>query len=63
MSGGIIDRIEVYRASDGWRWRAKARNNETVGTGEAYESKASLLQTVAGTFENIRVVELDEADD
>jgi len=31
--------IEAYKASDGWRWRLKARNHEVIAHGEAYLTK------------------------
>jgi uncharacterized protein YegP (UPF0339 family) len=37
-------KITVYRAADGWRWRAQAANGEIVSeSGEAYEHKSHLL--------------------
>lgn len=59
----MIDRLEVYRAEDGWRWRAKARNHETVGVGEAYGNRRDLLDMLAGSFEGIPIVELDADDE
>jgi uncharacterized protein YegP (UPF0339 family) len=33
-------KITVYRAADGWRWRAQAANGEIVGeSSKAYENK------------------------
>jgi uncharacterized protein YegP (UPF0339 family) len=33
-------KVMVYRAEDGWRWRAIADNGEIVSeSGEAYENK------------------------
>jgi hypothetical protein len=33
-------KITVYRAEDGWRWRARAANGEIVSeSGEAYENR------------------------
>jgi len=34
--------IETYKASDGWRWRLKARNHEVIAHGEAYLTKWNL---------------------
>ena len=31
-----ITTVEVYKAKDGWRWRAKARNGRVIAVGEAY---------------------------
>ena len=38
--------IEVYRGSDGWRWRAIAPNGEIVANGEAYTRKGSAKRGV-----------------
>jgi uncharacterized protein YegP (UPF0339 family) len=38
--------IRVYRAIDGWRWRAEAANGEVVSeSGEAYENKSWAIQS------------------
>jgi uncharacterized protein YegP (UPF0339 family) len=38
-------KITVYRAEDGWRWRARAANGEIVSeSGEAYENKAYVVE-------------------
>jgi len=38
-------KIVVYRAIDGWRWRAEAPNGEIVSeSGEAYENKSYALE-------------------
>jgi uncharacterized protein YegP (UPF0339 family) len=38
-------KITVYRAADGWRWRAQADNGEIVSeSGEAYENKAYAIE-------------------
>jgi uncharacterized protein YegP (UPF0339 family) len=37
--------IRVYRAIDGWRWRAEAANGEVVSeSGEAYENKSYAVE-------------------
>jgi uncharacterized protein YegP (UPF0339 family) len=39
-------KIRVYRAIDGWRWRAEAANGEVVSeSGEAYENKSWAIQS------------------
>jgi hypothetical protein len=30
------DRLECYKAPDGWRWRRVAPNGEEIASGEAY---------------------------
>jgi uncharacterized protein YegP (UPF0339 family) len=38
-------KITVYRAIDGWRWRAEAANGEIVSeSGEAYENKSYAME-------------------
>lgn len=37
----MAGRVEIYRASDGWRWCAVAPNGEIVATGEAYSRRFS----------------------
>ena len=38
-------KITVYRAIDGWRWRAEAATGEIVSeSGEAYENKSYALE-------------------
>jgi uncharacterized protein YegP (UPF0339 family) len=38
-------KITVYRAQDGWRWRARASNDEIVSeSGEAYENKSYAIE-------------------
>lgn len=32
----MADHIEVYRTTDGWRWRRVAGNNEIIASGEAH---------------------------
>jgi uncharacterized protein YegP (UPF0339 family) len=38
-------KITVYRAADGWRWRARAANGEIVSESrEAYENKSYAIE-------------------
>jgi len=38
------DTWEIYKASDGWRWRRKAPNGQTVGSShEAYVNKSDCI--------------------
>ena len=63
MSGGMLDRIEVYQDDKGeYRYRGKARNNETVATGEGYKEKRDALATAARLFPNVPVLELEPDD-
>jgi len=62
MSGGMLDRIEIYKDDKGeYRYRGKARNNETVATGEGYKEKRDALATVSRLFPNVPVV--DDSED
>lgn len=38
------DRLEVYEADDGWRWRRVAANNRVLCTGEAHTREADADQ-------------------
>ncbi len=59
----MLDRIEVYRDDKGeYRYRGKARNHETVATGEGYKEKRDALATVARLFPNVPVLELEPPD-
>lgn len=55
--------ITIYRASDGWRWRARTRNGRIIAdSGEAYVSKSNAENGItalaeafkAGSYEVIR---------
>jgi uncharacterized protein YegP (UPF0339 family) len=38
-------KITVYRAADGWRWRARADNGEIVSeSAEAYKNKSYAIE-------------------
>ncbi|MGW8565680.1 YegP family protein [Isoptericola sp. NPDC055881] len=40
-------RIEIYEATDGWRWRLKARNGRIVAdSAEAYTRRRDVLRAV-----------------
>lgn len=41
----MADKLIVYKAKDGWRWKRLAGNNKTVSeSGEAYERLAYALE-------------------
>jgi len=46
----MSEQVEVYRASDGWRFRHRAANGEIDAQGEAYENRADCVDTVARLF-------------
>lgn len=39
--------FQVYKGKDGWRWRLKAANHETIAHGEAYKERADCLHGIA----------------
>lgn len=43
--------IEIYKSSDGWRWRVKGKNGEIVAGGEAYSTRASAMRGVTTLIE------------
>jgi uncharacterized protein YegP (UPF0339 family) len=43
-------KVTIYKADDGWRWRAQAANNEIVAHGEAYENKADAQHAIDLVF-------------
>ncbi len=58
MSGGILDRIEVFKDDKGeYRYRGKARNHETVATGEGYKRRADVLDVVARLFPGVPIID------
>lgn len=38
------DRLEVYEAADGWRWKRVAANNRTLCTGESHDREDHALR-------------------
>lgn len=45
--------IEIYKAPDGYRWRAKAQNGEIVASGEAYTTLAHALDATWDIFPDV----------
>jgi uncharacterized protein YegP (UPF0339 family) len=39
--------FQIYKGKDGWRWRLKAANHETVAVGEAYRDRGDCLHAIA----------------
>lgn len=65
MPPSNIDRIEIYESTDGYRWRAKAGNNEILAEGEAYESRSNAHRAVSEIYPDIpedMVVDLEEPE-
>lgn len=38
--------FQIYKGKDGWRWRLKAANHETVAVGEAYNDRGDCLHAI-----------------
>lgn len=58
-----MNRYEWYKASDGYRWRLKSRNNKIVASGEAYKTKSGVLRGIEAhrrTAMTPQVYEVDE---
>ena len=56
------NRFEIYEATDGFRWRLRASNGETVCVGEAYTRKDDVyraIETVRGIALRASVEEVD----
>lgn len=51
----VVTDVEVYKADDGWRWRAKAGNGEIVASGESYERRADLLDLVERMYPDAEI--------
>jgi uncharacterized protein YegP (UPF0339 family) len=45
-----VNEVEIYKADDGWRWRAKAGNGEIVATGESHGTAADAQRAAMGVF-------------
>ena len=50
--------VEVYEASDGWRFRAIGGNGEIMATGEAFTRKASAKRAAKRLFPGWPIVVL-----
>jgi len=50
-------KIKVYKAKDGWRWRAEARNGKiTADSGEAYTREAGATRARAAFIRAVRAM-------
>ena len=50
-------KIKVYKAKDGWRWRAVARNGKiTADSGEAYTREAGATRARAAFIWAVRAM-------
>lgn len=50
MDSSSVDRVEIYNAADGWRWRALGANNEPLAHGEAYTRQADAKRAVQDMY-------------
>lgn len=57
-----VTEIEVYEGDDGWRWRAKAGNGETVATGEQHGSFSDARRAAQDVFPGVPIIRAQEAD-
>jgi uncharacterized protein YegP (UPF0339 family) len=48
-----VQKIEIYKAPDGLRWRAVAKNGEIVASGEAYTTMQHVLDATWAIFPNV----------
>lgn len=53
MESNVV-KTEVYRAADGYRWRAIAKNGEIVCTGEAHDTRTDAGRAATGVFPAIK---------
>jgi uncharacterized protein YegP (UPF0339 family) len=54
-------RYELYRATDGWRWRLRAANGEIVAAGEAYRNRGDCCRAVGLLMDTDRQTPFVEA--
>lgn len=53
-----VTHAELYRASDGWRFRIKAANGEPIASGEAYVDRRDAVAAIAALNPDLEVVEV-----
>ena len=62
-------RLQVYKANDGWRWRAKSRGRIIAEGGESYERRPTMIKTLknflgfGGGFSEDKIQQLVEVDE
>lgn len=62
-NGNSVERFEIYKALDGWRWRLVALNNRIIAdSGESFTRRSSAVRSAAlmrsGTY-NADIVIVD----
>jgi uncharacterized protein YegP (UPF0339 family) len=55
------EKVELFEAADGWRWRKRAVNGEITQTGEAYTRRESAEEAVRREFPDLTLVVLPSA--
>ena len=50
---------ELYSSSDGWRFRIKAGNGETLATGESYVDKRDAVRAIKGLAPDVPIREVE----
>lgn len=61
MAEVTVGWAERYHSGDGWRFRIKGRNGETISTGEAYTEKANCTAAIVALVgEDVEIREVDE---
>jgi uncharacterized protein YegP (UPF0339 family) len=62
--GERVEKIELFEAADGWRFRKRAANGEITLTGEAYTRRESAEEAAEREFPDLEVVVIpSEASD
>jgi uncharacterized protein YegP (UPF0339 family) len=51
-----VHNIQIYKALDGWRWRALAHNGEIVAEGESYTRLSDAYRAVESIFPDVESV-------
>lgn len=54
--------ITIYQADDGWRWRIKAANNETLASGEAYTRRQDCEDVIRLLFNTPGAIDVHVRD-
>ena len=55
------EKVELFEAADGWRFRKLAANGEITLTGEAYTRKESAEEAVRREFPDLEMVVVPSA--
>jgi uncharacterized protein YegP (UPF0339 family) len=55
------EKVELFEAADGWRFRKRAANGEITLTGEAYARRESAEKAVRREFPDLEMVVIPDA--